>query len=140
NIDIINLTYTWVILWILQYQQRYKLSNVAIDSLFKFLSLFLSTIDKNKFSTFPPSLYMAKKVVGIPTEIIQYVACKKCHKLYETKELLKKTGIPKCSFINFPNHSMEKFRENCNNPLVKKIDSSVNNSILRPIMTYPLVS
>ena len=32
--------YTWIILWILQYQKRYKLSNVAIDSLFKFLSLF----------------------------------------------------------------------------------------------------
>ena len=56
------------------------------------------------------------------------------------KELLKKTGIPICSFINFPNHSMERFWKNCNNPLVKKIDNSVNNSIFRPIVTYLLVS
>src|SRR3954471_22492847 len=40
-----NNTYIWVILWVLQYQQRYKLSNIAIDSLFKFLKFTLSTID-----------------------------------------------------------------------------------------------
>src|SRR5438045_5325384 len=39
NIDS-NYNYTWIILWILQYQQRYKLSNVAIDSLFKLLRFF----------------------------------------------------------------------------------------------------
>ncbi|CAB5190278.1 unnamed protein product [Rhizophagus irregularis] len=36
--NINNDNYTWIILWILQYQQRYKLPNVSIDSLFKFLS------------------------------------------------------------------------------------------------------
>src|SRR5947199_7749218 len=35
--NLINDAFTWIILWILQFQQRYKLSNVAIDSLFKFL-------------------------------------------------------------------------------------------------------
>ena len=54
-----NDTYIWVILWVLQYQQRYKLSNIA---LFKFLRFTLSTIDASKFSSFPSSLYMAKKV------------------------------------------------------------------------------
>jgi hypothetical protein len=60
-----NDTYTWVILWILQYQQRYKLSNVATDSLFKFISRFLLIIDARNFSFFPSSLYMAKKDLGI---------------------------------------------------------------------------
>ncbi|PKK58948.1 hypothetical protein RhiirC2_795535, partial [Rhizophagus irregularis] len=39
---------TWVMLWILQYQQRYKLPNVAINSLFKFLNLLLSVLDKSR--------------------------------------------------------------------------------------------
>src|SRR5207249_1006930 len=78
NLD--NDTYIWVILWVLQYQQRYKLSNIAIDSLFKFLRFTLSTIDASKFSSFPSSLYMAKKKLGIPMEVIQYAACNKCHK------------------------------------------------------------
>ena len=133
-----NDTYIWVILWVLQYQQRYKLSNIAIDSLFKFLRFTLSTIDASKFSSFPSSLYMAKKKLGIPTEVIQYAACNKCHKLYDINEL-DKTEVQTCSFINFPNHTMERFRQKCNNPLTKKINSN-NEQILRPIMTYPLVN
>ena len=142
NIDI-NYNYTWIVLWILQYQQRYKLPNVAIDSLFKFLRSFLLTIDRNKFLSFPSSLYMAKETLGLYTNIIKYAACNKCHKLYDINEISNKTEIPTCSFINYPNHSREQFRQKCNNPLIKKIDSSKDNSnnpIFRPIMTFPLVN
>src|ERR1051326_3840690 len=52
---------------------------------------------------------------------------------------LGKTEVQTCSFINFPNHTMERFRQKCNNPLTKKINSN-NEQILRPIMTYPLVN
>src|SRR5205814_970921 len=136
NLD--NDTYIWIILWVLQYQQRYKLSTIAIDSLFKFLRFTLSTIDASKFSSFPSSLYMAKKKLGIPTEVIQYAACNKCHKLYDINEL-DKTEVQTCSFINYPNHTMERFRQECNNLLTKKINNN-NEQILRPIMTYPLVN
>src|ERR1700722_70958 len=145
NLPNINLdySYTWIILWILQYQQQYKLPNVAIDSLFKFLRFFLLTIDENKFLSFPSSLYMAKKTLGISTNIIKYAACSKCHKLYDINEISNKTEVPTYSFINYPNHSIERFRRKCNNPLFKKIDSSKDNSnnpIFRPIMTFPLVN
>jgi len=54
---------------------------------------------------------MAKKKLGIPTGIgiVQYGACNKCHKLYDINEMLNKTEIPSCSFLNYPNYSMEKF-------------------------------
>ena len=71
-------------------------------------------------------------------EVIQYAACNKCHKLYDINEL-DKTEVQTCSFINYPNHTMERFRQKCNNPLTKKINSN-NEQILRPIMTYPLVN
>jgi hypothetical protein len=134
-----NYSFIWIILWILQYQQQYRLSKVAIDSLFKFLRFFLLTIDEKKFSSFPSSLYMAKKTLGIFTKIIKYAACNKCHKLYDINDITNKTEITTCSFINYPNHSIERFRQKCNNPLVKKIDSN-KEQILRPIMTYPLVN
>ena len=138
NIDL-NYNFTWIILWILQYQQRYKLPNVVIDSLFKFLRILLLAIDENKFSTFPSSLHKAKNTLGISLKIIiKYVACNKCHKLYNMNELLNETEIPTCSFINFPNHSMERFRQKCNNPLIKKIDSNNDKQIFRPLMTFPL--
>ncbi|CAB5185413.1 unnamed protein product [Rhizophagus irregularis] len=141
--NINNDNYTWIILWILQYQQRYKLPNVSIDSLFKFLRFFLLTVDENKFSSFPSSLYVAKKILGISTNIIKYAACNKCHKLYDINEISNTTEVPTCSFINYPNHSIERFRQKCNNPLVKKIDSNKdggNNLIIRLIMTFPLVN
>src|SRR5437764_12752183 len=80
-----NYSFIWIILWILQYQQQYRLSKVAIDSLFKFLRYFLLTIDEKKFSSFPSSLYMAK--------IIKYAACNKCHKLYNINDITNKTKI-----------------------------------------------
>ena len=89
-----NHMHCWILLWLLEFQQRFKLSNVAIDSLFKFLSLLLSTIDKNNFLSFPSFLYMAKKELGISTDIIiQYAACSKCHKLYDINKLLDKTEV-----------------------------------------------
>ena len=108
NIDIDD-NYTWIILWILRYQQRYKLPNVAIDSLFKFLKFVLLTTDKNKFSSFPSSLYMAKKNLGISTNIIKYAACNKCHKLYDINEISNKTEVSTCSFVNYPNYNQERF-------------------------------
>jgi hypothetical protein len=97
-------------------------------------------IDKNKFSSFPSFLHMAKKSLRISANIIKYTACNQCHKLYDISELLNKTKISTCSFIDYPNHSQERFRQKCNNPLVKKVDSNSVNPIFRPIMTFPLVN
>ena len=80
---------------------------------------------------------MAKKKLGIPTEVIQYATCNKCHKLYDINEY--KTEVQTCSFINYLNHTIEYFQQKCNNPLTKKINSN-NEQILRLIMTYPLVN
>ncbi|CAB4435288.1 unnamed protein product [Rhizophagus irregularis] len=115
--NINNDNYTWIILWILQYQQRYKLPNVSIDSLFKFLRFFLLTVDENKFSSFPSSLYVAKKILGISTNIIKYAACNKCHKLYDINEISNTTEVP--TYSN---------------------KDGGNNPIIRPIMTFPLVN
>ena len=104
-----NYSFIWIILWILQYQQQYRLSKVTIDSLFKFLRFFLLTIDEKKFSSFPSSLYMAKKTLGIFTKIIKYATCNKCQKLYNINDITNKTEITTCSFINYPNHSIERF-------------------------------
>ena len=142
NLPVINsdYDYIWVILWILQYQQRYMLSDVATDALFKFLRFFLLTIDENKFLSFPSSLFVAKKVVEITAKIIKYAICSSCHKLYDMKEILKKTEISTCSFVNYLNHTMERFQQKCNNPLVKKIDSNVKNQMFRPVMTFSLTN
>src|SRR5436305_15188809 len=99
-------------------------------------------IDENKYSSFPFSLYMAKKTLEISTKIIQYAACNKCHKLYDINELSRTENeeIPTCSFINYSNHSIERFRQKCNNSLIKKVDSNNGEQIFRLFITFPLVN
>ena len=81
---------------------------------------------------------MTKKKLGI-SKIFQFAACNKCHKLYDIKEILKTNEIPTCSFVNYPNHSIQRFRKMCGNPLTRKIDSNYH-PIFRPIMTFPLIN
>jgi Transposase family tnp2 len=142
-----NYQFRWIILWILQFQRQYKISDLAINSLFKFLRFLLITIDENTFFSIPTSLYTAKKMLGLFSKQYNYAACSKCHKLYTIKEIREfennkdnnNNNIPLCSFINFPNHSIAKFRQQCNNPILKKIDTN-NGPIFRPIMTFSLIN
>jgi len=57
--------FAWIVYWILKYQERYRLSDVATNSLIKFIRYLLISHDKNTYSTFPTSLYMACKLFGI---------------------------------------------------------------------------
>ena len=57
--------FAWIVYWILKYQKRYRLSDVATNSLIKFIRYLLIFHDKNTYSIFPTSLYMACKLFGI---------------------------------------------------------------------------
>ncbi|GES75867.1 hypothetical protein GLOIN_2v1792112 [Rhizophagus clarus] len=77
----------WIVLWILLYQERYKLSDVATDSLVKFLRYLLVFLDSTMYNSFPTSLYIACKKLGICAHIIKYASCEKCYKLYNVSEV-----------------------------------------------------
>ena len=62
NVNINNL---WILLWIFKYQERFRLSDVAINSLVGFLSLVLKDISLTQFKDFPPIAYMARKLLDI---------------------------------------------------------------------------
>ncbi|CAB4407640.1 unnamed protein product [Rhizophagus irregularis] len=62
NIDIDDL---WILIWIFKYQERFKLPDVAINSLIGFFSLLLKDIDSHWFKKFPPTTYMARKALDI---------------------------------------------------------------------------
>ncbi|CAB4431023.1 unnamed protein product [Rhizophagus irregularis] len=82
-----NESFNWIVLWILLYQERYKLSDVATDSLVKFFRYILVLLDANTYKSFPTSLYMARKILGVCVHIIKYAACEKCCKLYNIAEV-----------------------------------------------------
>ncbi|CAG8590102.1 13104_t:CDS:2, partial [Funneliformis mosseae] len=96
---------------ILKYQEKFQLSNVATNSLFKFLYYILVNLDETTFSTFSLSLYMTYKSLSICTHLIKYTACEKCCKLYNIADIFSNSPnlMPKytnCVSQDFPNHLM----------------------------------
>ena len=59
---------------------------MAIEFLIKFMRYLLVLINKNTYSEFPKSLYIARKLFGISDQIIKYATCKKYCKLYALKD------------------------------------------------------
>ena len=68
----ITKTFAWIILWILKFQQRYHISDIAIDVLIKFIHLLLLNGDSTLYKDFPTSLYTAKSQLHIPKSKLEY--------------------------------------------------------------------
>ena len=133
----------WILLWIFKYQERFRLSDVAINSLIGFFSLVLKDINTTRFKEFPSTAYMARKLLDITKRSKTFVACTDCNKLYNPTEIMPKSDDNsansgfKCTHIEFPNHPMEKYCQQCGSELLLKVP--VNNGFnWRPKMIYPL--
>src|ERR1044071_8679460 len=74
---------SWILLWILKYQARFRLPDVAINSLIKFLRIVLSDADNERFKNFATSSYMVRKVVEFGKHSKRYAVCPSCNKLYK---------------------------------------------------------
>ena len=110
---------TEIIIWAFKYQQRFRLSDIALEALIKFLYIILIRLNKSQFKSFPNSLYMAKKMLNIFQPKMHLAVCNDCHKLHNVKEIVAykekgKVAIMNCLHKEYPNnpHSGE-----CNNPL-----------------------
>ncbi|PKB95519.1 hypothetical protein RhiirA5_507274, partial [Rhizophagus irregularis] len=73
---------TEIILWVFKFQQRFRLPDIALEVLIKFLHIVLTRLDKSQFKNFPASLYLAKKMLNIFQPKMQLAVCNNCHKLY----------------------------------------------------------
>ncbi len=136
--------YSWIAIWILKFQERFRLSNVATDSLFKFFHYVLVNIDKNLYSRFPTSLYTARNNLGLCVHLIKYAACDKCCKLYNIDDISssKSDVTPKfteCIYQDFPDHPMSNKRIPCGVPLYKNVRTK-DGVIRKPALIFPTVS
>ena len=138
-----NINNSWMLLWIFKYQERFRLSDVAINSLIGFISLVLKDVNKNRFENFPSTAYMARKLLEIKKRPKTFATCTDCNKLYNIDEIIPKdstntnfTGY-KCNNVEFPNHPIQNHRKPCGSELLMKVP--VNNGyIWRPKMEFPL--
>jgi hypothetical protein len=136
---------SWILLWIFKYQSRFRLSEVAIDSLIKFFKTVLSDADKLRFRNFPTSSYTAKKLLGIVNKEKSYAVCPNCNTLYKVSEILPRNSqnVPdrefKCVHVEFPNHPKHNQRQACGAELTNKIPV-VAGYVRRPKMLFPVPS
>ncbi|CAG8843549.1 6938_t:CDS:1, partial [Racocetra persica] len=45
----LNQDFGWILIWILRYQQRYRLADITTESLIKFIYFLLTYLDQNQF-------------------------------------------------------------------------------------------
>src|SRR5947208_17146159 len=81
----------WILLWIFKYQKRFRLSDVAINSLIGFFSLVLKDINTTRFKEFPSTAYMPRKLLDITKKSKTFVACTDCNKLYNPTKIMPKS-------------------------------------------------
>ena len=130
-----------IIIWVFKFQQKFKISDTALEALIKFLRIILTRFNKQQFEEFPTSLYKAKKLLKIFQPKMQLAVCTDCHKLHNATNITTykedgKVAIMKCLHQKFPNNPIPSHRKPCNNPLsvFKKNKGEV---IAVPQMLYP---
>src|ERR1051325_12174543 len=129
-----------IILWAFKFQQRFRLSDIALEVLIKFLHVVLTRLNKSQFKNFPASLYIAKNMLNIFQPKMQLVVCSDCHKLYNTKNIVEykeegEVAIMNCSHEEYPNNPIPSRHNKCNNPLTV-IKRNKDKTIAIPRMLY----
>jgi hypothetical protein len=130
-----------IIIWVFKYQQRFKLSDIALEALIKFLHIILIRSNKLQFEKFPTSLYKAKKLLKIFQPKMQLAVCTNCHKLHNATNITKykkggKVAIMNCLHQEFPNNPIPSYRKQCNNPL-SVLKRNKGETIAVPRILYP---
>src|SRR5205823_14575511 len=92
---------SWILLWILKYQARFRLPDVAINSLIKFFQIVLSDADNERFKNFLTSSYMMRKMLEFGKYSKRYAVYPSCNKLYKESEILSTKDGPEIAFFNF---------------------------------------
>ena len=129
---------TEIIIWIFKFQQRFRLSDIALEALIKFLCIVLTRSNKSQFKNFPNSLYMAKKMLNIFQPKMQLAVCSNCHRLHNVKEIIAykedgKVATMNCLHEEYPNNSHS---HKCNNPL-STLSQKKGVTIPVPRLLYP---
>ncbi|CAG8637774.1 2242_t:CDS:2 [Funneliformis mosseae] len=136
--------FNWIVLWILLYQERFRLSDMTTDTLVKFIRYLLVNLIANTYNSFLTSLYMTRKSLSVCAHIIKYAVCEKCCKLYNvsevsTDEYSQVLTASQCTYVDFPNHPMANQRVQYSVKFAKKIPIT-NGIVYYPFMVFLIVS
>ncbi len=137
---------TWIVVFILSFQEKYFIPNAAINLLVNFLnSLFLllgkfSQTIQHIYTAFPKSLPAMLKLAGFRQPFSKFIVCCKCLTIYDYNQCIESIGSQrvskKCQFIAYPNHTQHSRRKVCDYLLLKNVEMSSGHKFLHPIKLY----
>lgn len=120
----------------LSWQYHFHLSDATISALLMFIAAFLTTLNmvvKSKLISsmityLPNTVSKCQNILGVKKNFQTYVCCKKCNTLYQHDNCLNKLNgklvSKRCAYIEFPNHTMPRFRtKKCGALLLKEVGS-----------------
>jgi hypothetical protein len=131
NIDFAD---SWILIWIFKYQARFRLSDVAIDSLIKFFQQVLKDADQTRFKDFPSSLYTASKLLQFGNQSKTYAVCPSCDTLYNIADVIAAGEGFKCTHVEFP---MKPKKQSCGMELTEQTPLT-RKTMIRPKLIFPL--
>ena len=131
---------TFVLIW----QCIFRVPDVAVGVLFKFIGVIYYQISKITSSTamqricdlFPTMLSNARKMLAIDRDNLKKMfVCRKCHSTYSYEDCFTH-GINACVYISFPRHPQQKMRMKCLEPLVKTVKLSSGKKQEVPVKVF----
>ena len=104
---------TWLLLFLLRMQAKHYIPDVALNSLLKFLYMFLVILGRySEFvqcivPIFPKTLYHLQNFFKLKEEFTRFVVCRKCYSVYKIDDCVERHGTSVtskfCSHRTHPN-------------------------------------
>ena len=139
----------FIVTFLLSWQAIFRIPNVAVNLLFKFVSIVLFKLsDLTQFNelveianAFPDTLSKALNFQSISRDDFErLIVCSVCHSTYKYDQCLSKdplrTNISVCSYVQFPRHPQQRMRLPCGSPLLKTVKTSSRKTISQPIKVF----
>ncbi len=108
----------------MNFRIKFNLSEMATESLIKFMKFVLREIDDSEFNFFSNSLYLTRKILGLQDKFHSFVTYPKCYKLYNKQDVIEfqeneNIFVMKCNHIKFSNSTNRRIKS-CKIELSKK--------------------
>lgn len=138
NIALIN----FVCMFLLTWQTLFRIPNLAMGLIYKFMSIFLSELGSQSlmqvYEFFPDTLKKAQimQSINYNKNFEKLIVCPKCYSTYEQADCINGKDIARCSYIRFPRHPHANMRTKCNEKLVKTVKTALGKRILVPLKIF----
>ena len=137
--------------FLLMFQTLFRLSDAALNVLFNFFALFLSSLShisiklpEALLAELPKNVQDAHLLIGSKRKSLKhYICCPNCHSIYERESCcaIGKNGeVESLTYVKFPSHPQLHHRTKCNTQLMKRIKLQSWKISLQPHFVYPYKS